>query len=204
MAGGHDSWVFSLAFSPDGEKTYSGGGDGRVVVWETAAASPKPIRTIEAHRGWVRAMAVSPDGKLLATGGNDRTIRLWETSTGSLVRELNGHLGHIYSLEFHPDGKTLLSGDLLGAIKEWDLASGQAIGGFDAKALHTYDARTASRLRRRARAGHLAGRRLRSRAAGCTKPPTRWGPSTSRSCWSSKPRAGSSLEPCWPTASREA
>ena len=47
--------------------------------WETAAASPKPIRTIEAHRGWVRAMAVSPDGTLLATGGNDRIVRLWES-----------------------------------------------------------------------------------------------------------------------------
>jgi WD40 repeat protein len=140
LAGGHDSWVFSLAFSPDGERTYSGGGDGRVVAWETAAASPKPVRTIEAHRGWIRAMAVSPDGTLLATGGNDRTVRLWETSTGRMVRELNGHLGHIYSLEFHPGGKTLLSGDLLGAIKEWDLTSGQAVGGFDAKPLHTYEA----------------------------------------------------------------
>ena len=140
LAGGHDSWVFSLAFSPDGQRTYSGGGDGRVVAWETAAASPKPVRTIEAHRGWIRAMSVSPDGTLLATGGNDRTVRLWETSTGRMVRELNGHLGHIYSLEFHAGGKTLLSGDLLGAIKEWDLASGQAIGGFDAKPLHTYEA----------------------------------------------------------------
>ena len=35
---------------------------GRVVSWETAAACPKPIRTIEAHQGWVRAIAVSPDG----------------------------------------------------------------------------------------------------------------------------------------------
>ncbi len=139
LAGGHDSWVFSFAFSPDGETTFSGGGDGRVVVWRTDAASPSPVRTIEAHRGWIRAMGVSPDGTLLATGGNDRTVRLWETATGRMVRELNGHLGHIYSLEFHPAGKTLLTGDLLGAIKEWDLTSGQVIGGFDAKALHTYE-----------------------------------------------------------------
>ncbi len=139
FAGGHDSWVFSLAFSPDGEKTFSGGGEGRVVVWETAVESAKPTRTIEAHRGWVRAIAVSPDGKLLATGGNDRAVRVWNTSTGLLVRELTGHQGHIYSLEFHSNGKTLLSGDLLGVIKEWDASSGQAIGGFDAKALHTYE-----------------------------------------------------------------
>ncbi len=139
FAGGHNSWVFSLAFSLDGEKTYSGGGDGRVVVWETSAASPKPVQSIEAHRGWIRAMGISPDGTLLATGGNDRTVRLWATASGSLIRELNGHLGHVYSLEFHPNGKTLLSGDLLGVIKEWDLSTGQATGSFDAKALHTYE-----------------------------------------------------------------
>ena len=137
--GGHESWVFSLAFSPSGETLYSGGGDGRVVAWETAAASPKPLRTIEAHKGWVRAIAVSPDSKFLATSGNDRIVRLWDTSTGKLVRELAGHAGHIYSLEYHSSGKSLLSGDLLGVIKEWDPFSGQTLGTFDAKALHTYD-----------------------------------------------------------------
>ncbi len=137
--GGHDSWVFSLAFSARGETLYSGGGDGRVVFWETGADKPKPHKTIEAHKGWVRAIAMSPDGKLLATGGNDRVVRLWDSSTGKLVRELQGHGGHIYSLEYHPAGKTLLSGDLLGVIKEWDFSSGQVIGGFDAKALHTYE-----------------------------------------------------------------
>ena len=98
--GGHDSWVFALAFSPDGRTTYSGGGDGRVVVWDTEAAAPKPIRTIDAHRGWVRALGVSLDGKLIASGGNDRAVRLWDAATGRLVHELTGHLNHIYSLEF--------------------------------------------------------------------------------------------------------
>jgi WD40 repeat protein len=140
FAGGHESWVFSLAFSTGGEICYSGGGDGRVVVWEADSASPKPIRTIDAHRGWVRALAISPDGKLIASGGNDRAIRLWDRESGRLVHELTGHLNHVYSLVFFPDGKSLLSGDLVGSIRQWDLASGKAGGTFDAKALHKYDA----------------------------------------------------------------
>ncbi len=140
FAGGHDSWVFSLAFSPAGETVYSGGGDGKVVAWATDAASPRPIRSIDAHRGWVRALGVSRDGKLIASGGNDRMVRLWDASSGRLVHELGGHLNHVYSLEFHPDGKTLFSGDLVGSIRQWDLATGKAVGTFDAKALHTYDA----------------------------------------------------------------
>lgn len=139
LAGGHESWVFSLAFSSDGERTFSGGGDGRITVWETAAAAPTPIKKLEAHQGWIRAMDVSPNGLLLASGGNDRVVKLWDVAGGSLVRELKGHAGHVYSLAFHPDGKSLLSGDLMGAIRQWDLATGNLLGMFDAKPLHTYE-----------------------------------------------------------------
>ncbi len=138
--GGHDSWVFSLAFSADGARFFSGGGDGQVTEWDTAADAPKPVRKIAAHQGWVRAMSVSSDGKILVTGGNDRAVRLWDVATGKPIRELSGHKNHVYSVSFHPNGKTLLSGDLLGAVNEWDLATGKLLGTFDAKALHTYEA----------------------------------------------------------------
>lgn len=137
--GGHESWVFSLAFSLDGERVFSGGGDGRIVVWETASDAPKPVKSIDAHKGWIRALGVSPDGKLLASAGNDRMVRLWDAATGSPIRELPGHANHVYSLEFHPNGKTLFSGDLLGDLREWDLATGQVAGTFDAKPLHSYN-----------------------------------------------------------------
>lgn len=137
--GGHDSWVFSLTFSPGGETTYSGGGDGRIAVWETSATLPKPVRTIDAHHGWVRALGVSRDGRLVASGGNDRAVRVWEASTGRLVHELSAHQNHVYSLSFHPDGRTLLSGDLVGTIRQWDLDTGKSVGTYDAKPLHTLD-----------------------------------------------------------------
>jgi WD40 repeat protein len=139
--GGHESWVFSLAFSADGETAFSGGGDGRIAAWETATAAevPKPVRKIEAHQGWIRALRVSPDGALLASGGNDRLVRIWETASGKLLHELKGHAGHVYSLDFHPNGKTLLSGDLLGTVNQWELPSGKLAGSFDAKPLHSYN-----------------------------------------------------------------
>lgn len=140
FSGGHDSWVFSLTFSPDGETVFSGGGDGCVTVWETAASAPQPVRKTEAHQGWVRALGVSPDGSLLATGGNDRMVRIWEAPGGKLTHELKGHAGHVYSLQFHPDGKSLLSGDLMGTIHQWDVASGSLLGTFDAGPLHSYNA----------------------------------------------------------------
>jgi WD40 repeat protein len=137
--GGHDSWVFSLAMSPGGETTYSGGGDGRIVAWETASSSPRPVRTIEAHRGWVRGLGVSRDGKLLVSGGNDKVVRLWESSSGRLLHEMTGHQNQVYSLEFHPDGRSVLTGDLVGSIRQWDLATGKSLGDYEAKPLHHFD-----------------------------------------------------------------
>jgi len=142
-AGGHDSWVFSLACTPDGAQTISGGGDGRLSFWETdASAAPKPIRQVEAHKGWIRALGVSPDGSLLASGGDDKLVKLWEMATGKLLHTLEGHTGLINSLVFHPGGKLLLTGDLMGVVKPWDLstpAPTAAPEGYDAKPLHTYE-----------------------------------------------------------------
>jgi WD40 repeat protein len=139
FSGGHETWVQAIGFSKDGAQVISGGYDGKLTWWETAAAEPKPTRSIEAHKGWIRSLDVSPDGTLIATGGNDNQVRLWNMADGKLVREFPGHQRHVYSVEFHPQGALLLSGDLMGVVNQWDVASGKVLHTFDAKPLHTYE-----------------------------------------------------------------
>lgn len=134
---GHDSWPWAIGFSPDGETTYTAGGEGRLIFWPTAADAPKPTRTIDAHHGWARCLSVSPDGKLIATGGNDKLVKIWNTADGSLVRELIKHEVPVYSVLFHPTLACLLSGDLRGSVHQWDLADGKLARSFDAKPLYT-------------------------------------------------------------------
>src|SRR5262245_52828938 len=64
---GHESWVFALAPHPRGDAMVSGGADGQLIWWASAAEKPKPLRRIHAHRGWVRAACISPDGSLVAS-----------------------------------------------------------------------------------------------------------------------------------------
>ena len=63
---GHEGWVASVAWSPDGSKLASGGFDETIRVWD--AASGKEIYTLEleGHEGWVSSVAWSPDGSKLA------------------------------------------------------------------------------------------------------------------------------------------
>ena len=139
LSGGHETWVHALAFNKDGSQAVSGGCDGKISWWETAAAAPAPLRSIEAHKGWIRSLDRSPDGTLLASGGNDNMVRLWNMADGKVVREMAGHPRNVYSVAFHPSGQFLLSGDLVGGVKQWEVASGKEVRAFDAKPLHTYE-----------------------------------------------------------------
>lgn len=136
---GHESWVWCLGFSKDGETLYSGGAEGKLISWPVAADDPKPARTIEAHQGWVRCLAVSPDGQFIATGGNDRLVRIWNAADGAKVKEFPGHEVPVYSLLWHPSQQFLLSGDLRGNVKQWDVPAAALARSFDAKMLHSFN-----------------------------------------------------------------
>ena len=124
---------------------------------------------------------VSPDGKWIASGGNDHLVKIWNAADGTLGaragRPREPRLQHF----FHPSG-ALLSGDLQGELRQWDVATGRTVRTFDAQGAAYVRAGAAGRLRGRADAGpHQPTGNISSRAA-CSTRPTRWGPSTIRSC----------------------
>lgn len=135
----HDSWVFDLAVTADGQTLISAGGDDTLIWWPAAAESPQPVRKVKAHEGWIRSVALSPDGNLLASGGNDRGVRLWNTGDGAKACEFPGASRDIYTVLFHPSGQWLLGGDLDGKIHQWETATGKLVRTLDASALHTYN-----------------------------------------------------------------
>src|SRR5262245_42601466 len=102
---GHRSWIRGLDFVAARGQLISGSYDGNVVWWQVDAATPTPLRILEAHRGWVRAVSVSPDGTTLATCGNDNLVKLWSVENGTLIRELSGHTSHVYNVAYLPDGQ---------------------------------------------------------------------------------------------------
>ena len=120
---GHQGWVGSLAWSPDGKLLASASGDynvhdNTVRLWKPDGT---PLAVLTAHTAEVYALAWSPDGKLLATGGGDGTVRLWRQD-GTLVRTLQS-VGAVFSLAWSPDGKVLASGSSVGygknAVQFW-------------------------------------------------------------------------------------
>ena len=114
---GHQHWVNSVAFSPDGKTIVSGSRDKTIRLWDTTG---KPIgQPLKGHQAGVYSVAFSPDGKTIISGSSDKTIRLWNTTGKPIGQPLIGHEHHVNKVVFSPDGKTIISGSGDNTIRLW-------------------------------------------------------------------------------------
>jgi len=73
---GHEGYVSSVAFSPDGNTIASASVDSTIRLWDRASA--KEIAVLKGHESGVRCVAFSQDGNTMASASDDKTIRLWD------------------------------------------------------------------------------------------------------------------------------
>ncbi len=118
---GHDHWVASLCFSPDGQTlaTTDWGGTKKVIrLWEVR--SGKERGQVVGHTDRIRSLAFSPAGRL-ASAGDEKTIRIWDLDTGEEMGSFRGHDSVVGPLAFSSDGQRLISGGWDTTILVWDM-----------------------------------------------------------------------------------
>ncbi len=72
---GHENFVTSVAFSPDGQMIVSGSADNTIQLWDLQG---NPIgHPFQGHKRPVRSVAFSPDGQMIVSGSEDKTVQLW-------------------------------------------------------------------------------------------------------------------------------
>jgi WD40 repeat protein len=99
---GHASYVYPVAYSPDGRWIASGGWDNTARLWDGATGE---LCKELPHPGLVLTLAFSPDGRSLVTAsfGDDR-LRIWDVPTMRLRKEIQGPGSAIRVLTISPDG----------------------------------------------------------------------------------------------------
>ena len=109
--------LWSVTWSPDGNRLATGGAEGTVKLWD--AATGHALASWRGHNGKVRAVVWSPDGTRVASMGEDKSVRIWETRSGtSRVLDMQGIDSP--AMAWSPDGKWLAIGNANGAVQIWD------------------------------------------------------------------------------------
>jgi hypothetical protein len=117
---GHEGWVTSVAFAPDGRTALSGSSDNTLKLWDLA--SGQNLRSFTGHTDELISVAFAPDGRTALSGGSDNTLKLWDVASGREIRSFTGHTNTVTSIAFAPDGRTALSGNDDRTLKLWDVS----------------------------------------------------------------------------------
>jgi WD40 repeat protein/serine/threonine protein kinase len=126
--GGDSLTMFSVSFSPGGQRVASASGDtiNNLRLWD--ARTGQQVRIFQGHRqAAVYGVAFSPSGHLLASASSDRTLRLWDAGSGQELHVLKGHTADVVSVCFSPDREVLASASRDKTVRLWDTRSGQEL-----------------------------------------------------------------------------
>jgi eukaryotic-like serine/threonine-protein kinase len=122
---GHNHWIFSVAFRPDGKRIASSSADRTVKVWDVA--SRKDVLTMDPHLGTVNGVAYSPDGRSIAAAYADKAMRVCDATNGEPTFTTYVPRYAVSSVAFSPDGKRIATGNFDMTVRVYDVTTGKEI-----------------------------------------------------------------------------
>lgn len=120
---GHEFWVTTVGFSPDGKTLASGSADTYVNFWDMNTGKLASFLS-GTHDGSINSLMYSPDGKTLFTTSDDATIKLWDVDEQIFIKAFRGHAGAITAFDLSPDGKIFATGSADHTLRFWDVEKG--------------------------------------------------------------------------------
>jgi len=125
-----NSGPWCLIFSSDSKRLAAGWGDGRVTVWDVAAA--KLLWRAAAYEGAALSVVFAPGDAVLLSGGVGSQVIWWDAATGRKLRTWSPVADESESLrEFvtvAPDARVAVGAVSPAGVSLWELATGKRRG----------------------------------------------------------------------------
>ncbi len=113
----HSDGVTALAFSPDGQYFASGGGDGKIVLFEKTDSGPKLKYALSdsPHTGVITSLHFTPQARLVSAS-RDLTLRVWKLQKNGARLDkignedwiIGGRTGTVPQIGVSADGRWIL------------------------------------------------------------------------------------------------
>lgn len=125
---GHENWVTTTAFSPDGKSLVSGARDRTIRLF--SIDDPSNVKIITGHNTWINKVVFRPNGQQFISSGEVTGIKVWNASNGLELREFVGHKGSVRDIAVSKDGVHLYSAAFDKTVKTWVIDRGVDIKTF--------------------------------------------------------------------------
>ena len=119
---GHEHSIWSLLWSHDGNRLFSGSWDRTIGCWNSDTEEPIG-HPWTGHTEFISSLSLSPDGSILASASNDHTVRFWDTSSGCSIGQPLRHDGGVHTVSFSPSGEFVASARSDGKIYFWRVST---------------------------------------------------------------------------------
>lgn len=125
---GHDGPVYAVSFRPpQGKQFATGGGDGKVLLWDSQTGDPIPGGEWLLSPFAVYSIEFDSDGTQMITGFSDGSSRIVEIDTGSVITLSMSPSAPVYHAIFSPNGHYAITASEDGAIRSWEIVSGKSL-----------------------------------------------------------------------------
>lgn len=116
---GHDDYVLSIAYSPDGRHMVTSSSDQTAHVWNL---DTHQRRVLAGHGTAVNEAIFTPDGRSVLTASSDQTAMVWDLR-GRPIQTFRGHGGPVHTVDCSNDGRLVVTASSDGTARVWELRS---------------------------------------------------------------------------------